>query len=230
MRIRTIKPEFWTHPVITKLDDVAQLLALALLNYADDEGYFYADPDLVRGSLMPKRKSERIQKALETLSSQSVQYLEIRVHSTHGPIGRVLNFTKHQRVNRATDSALATYYNSLSTHGGLTEDSLRTHGGLTEDSLRERKGREGKGKEGKVIGCHEPSTDASRPASDVFLVFPTNKKGEGVQIFDTDVERWQMLYQTVDVKAEVRKCLAWNEANPTRRKQLVGCISTSMAG
>ena len=147
MRIRTIKPEFWTHPVITQLDDVAQLLALALLNYADDEGYFYADPDLVRGSLMPKRKSERIEKALETLSSQSVQYLEIRVHGTHGPIGRVLNFSKHQRVNRATGSALVAYYNSLSNHGGLTEDSLNTHGGLTEDSARERKGREGKGKE-----------------------------------------------------------------------------------
>ena len=43
MRIRTLKPEFWSHPVISRQSDAAKLLAIGLLNYADDEGYFYAD-------------------------------------------------------------------------------------------------------------------------------------------------------------------------------------------
>ena len=31
-RIRTIKPGFWSHPVMRRLSDTAQLMALALLN------------------------------------------------------------------------------------------------------------------------------------------------------------------------------------------------------
>ena len=46
---RTIKPEFWSHLVMARLDAPTQLVALALLNYADDGGYFYAKPVLVAG-------------------------------------------------------------------------------------------------------------------------------------------------------------------------------------
>ena len=53
MRIRTIKPEFWSHPVMTRQDDATKLLALGLLNFADDEGYFYADAALIRSALRP---------------------------------------------------------------------------------------------------------------------------------------------------------------------------------
>ena len=91
--------------------------------------------------------------------------------------------------------------------------------------IREEKSRvENSGEENtkESVASPEPSTDASRPESEVFLLFPTNKKGQGVQIYESDVERWQMLYQTVDVEAEVRKCLAWNEANPKRRKTAGG--------
>nr|MBF6067360.1 primosomal protein [Klebsiella pneumoniae] len=36
-RIRTIKPEFWTDEDMAEVSEPACLLAIGLLNYADDE-------------------------------------------------------------------------------------------------------------------------------------------------------------------------------------------------
>ncbi len=38
-RIRTIKPTFWTDEDMADISEAACLLAIGLLNYADDEGY-----------------------------------------------------------------------------------------------------------------------------------------------------------------------------------------------
>ncbi|HBS0572930.1 TPA: DnaT-like ssDNA-binding domain-containing protein, partial [Klebsiella pneumoniae] len=46
-RIRTIKPEFWTDEDMAEVSEPACLLAIGLLNYADDEGYFNANPKLI---------------------------------------------------------------------------------------------------------------------------------------------------------------------------------------
>jgi hypothetical protein len=131
MRIRTIKPEFWSHPVLSALDDGARLLAIGLLNLADDEGYFLSHPTLVRNALRPfDEDSSRTRRGLETL--EKVGWIEVRNHSEQGQVGKVLNFQKHQRIDRPTPSKIATYFNSTSARRGLVEDS----------SL-ERKGREG---------------------------------------------------------------------------------------
>lgn len=134
MRIRTIKPEFWTHPVMIRMNDSAKLLALALLNYADDEGYFYADEDMIRGALFPKKESTTIRRAIDELSS--IDYIEVSDHPTHGPIGRVVNFSEHQRVDRAKPSTIRYLHSSK---------DRRTFDG---QSTEEGKGMEGNGREG----------------------------------------------------------------------------------
>lgn len=53
MRIRTIKPEFWTSEAMCSLSKETRLTAIALLNYADDDGYFWANPTLVKAALFP---------------------------------------------------------------------------------------------------------------------------------------------------------------------------------
>ena len=111
MRIRTIKPEFWSHPVMVRLPDDTRLLAIALLNYADDEGYFYADPDLVQGALMPKKKSTSVRRALDELSS--VGYLEVVEHPSHGPLGHIVSFSDHQRVDRRKPSTIKQLHSSI---------------------------------------------------------------------------------------------------------------------
>ena len=56
MRIRTIKPEFWSSLDLAPLSEPALLLAAGLLNYADDEGYFVADERLIRAALQKIKK------------------------------------------------------------------------------------------------------------------------------------------------------------------------------
>ena len=55
-RIRTIKPEFWTDEDMAELSEPACLLAIGLLNYADDEGYFNANPKLIKAAVFPIRE------------------------------------------------------------------------------------------------------------------------------------------------------------------------------
>jgi hypothetical protein len=129
MRIRTVKPEFWTHPVMARLDPETQLLALALLNYADDHGYFRAEPSLVRSACRPfSEDSLSVHGALTTL--EKVDWIEVRDTGATGIIGRIVTWHKHQRVNRPSDSKLKPYW--------LTESSLNPHCALTEPSVQEQ--------------------------------------------------------------------------------------------
>ena len=121
-RIRTIKPEFWSHPVMGRLDDASKIMALALLNFADDEGYFLADPILIRNFARPfDEDSSSTRRALETLSR--VGWIEVVDHPTHGPIGQIVNFEKHQRIDRPTPSKIRDYFDSSIIRRGLDEGS-----------------------------------------------------------------------------------------------------------
>jgi hypothetical protein len=103
MRIRTIKPEFWRHRQMSKLPPFTRLVAIALLNIADDKGYFQADSDLVRGEVFPFEKdSTSIQRALDELSM--LGYCVIAEHSSKGPIGFLPTFDKHQVIDRQSKS------------------------------------------------------------------------------------------------------------------------------
>lgn len=109
MRIRTVKPQFWSHPVLCRLNDATQLLAIGLLNYADDHGYFWASPSLVKSALKPfNDDSVSVQKSLMELAK--VGFIDLRTHETHGDVGRIVNFQKHQRVNRPSPSSIKDYF------------------------------------------------------------------------------------------------------------------------
>jgi len=105
VRIRTIKPEFWPHETLSRLPDFTRLMAIALLNYADDEGYFYANPVLIRGSLFPfVDESGRIRGAVGELSA--IGYLRIGIDNEGREIGHIINFTKHQKGDKLKSSKL----------------------------------------------------------------------------------------------------------------------------
>jgi hypothetical protein len=132
-RIRTIKPEFWTHPVMAKQDDATRLMAIALLNFADDEGYFHAEPNVIRGFARPFDENSTItRRCLDNLSK--IGYVSICENENYGLIGYIETFKEHQRIDRPSDSKLKKYYSS---------NARRT---LDDQSTLERKGT-GKGKE-----------------------------------------------------------------------------------
>ena len=114
-----------------------RLLAIAILNYADDEGYFYADEELIRGAIFPREESTSIRRTIDELSS--IGYLELEHSETHGQIGRVVSFSEHQRVDRPKPSKIRSLW------GPRTVDEHSTNNRRTIDGGKEGKGKEGKG-------------------------------------------------------------------------------------
>ncbi|ENV3661118.1 hypothetical protein ACFJ57_003098 [Salmonella enterica] len=104
-RIRTIKPEFWTDEDLSEVSEPACLLALGLLNYADDEGYFNANPKLIKASVFPLREpSVPITVQLRELSDCG--YISLFSTSDGKNFGVINNFQKHQVINKPKESKI----------------------------------------------------------------------------------------------------------------------------
>lgn len=131
-RIRTVKPEFWSHPVLSKAEDVTRLAALGLLNFADDEGYFQATPGLIRSQLWPlDEDSTKARRVLAQLIK--VGWIQVREHPEYGDIGFVVGFSKHQKIDRPSPSKIKHYYDSSNTRRALDERSLLDQGSGIRD-------------------------------------------------------------------------------------------------
>lgn len=157
MRIRTVKPEFWTNEALAGLSPFSRLLAIALLNYADDEGYFLAHPSLIRGSLFPfDEDSTSIRRGLDELSN--VDYIRISKDKTGRLVGFVVKFLKHQRVDRARPS-------EIRAGASFDEDSTNLHRVFADASPLEGNGK-GKGK-----GSGKEPTSRPRPTIDEVKAF-----------------------------------------------------------
>lgn len=134
MRIRTIKPDFWLHEGLCNCSEFARLLAIALLNWADDEGYFMANPILIRGQVFPfLDDSKKIPGALLELSR--VAYIQIGEDSQKRAVGRIVNFTKHQRVDKPKPS-------EIKACSSFQDNSKIILGIIQDPSKEEGKGRE----------------------------------------------------------------------------------------
>lgn len=105
-RIRTIKPQFWENEELSEVSESACLLAIALLNYSDDEGYFNANEKLVKAACFPIRDiSTTIRRMFDELSN--IGYLEFSKDENNRIYGRVVNFLKHQRIDRPQKSKIS---------------------------------------------------------------------------------------------------------------------------
>lgn len=137
MRIRTIKPEFWMHEGMAGCAEFSRLLAIGLLNLADDEGYFMAHPALIRGSLFPfDDDSTKIRRGLDELSR--IRFLEVKADQQGRPVGRIVNFTRHQKVDRARSSSIKELCE-------FDDDSTNPRRGLAVGMEWNGKGMEGNG-------------------------------------------------------------------------------------
>jgi hypothetical protein len=136
-RIRTIKPEFTQHEDLSALPAETHLFAAGLLNHADDEGYFNANPKLLKASVFPLREcSVSVQEMLTQLSG--IGYVRLGVGRDGKRYGQVVKFKEHQRINRPSQSKIQAL-------GIVWEEAVSTHHELSEDSLPEGKGKEGNG-------------------------------------------------------------------------------------
>lgn len=128
-RIRTIKPEFWTDEDLSSISAEAALLAIALLNYADDEGYFKAHPGLVRAGCMPLRDTlRRIAEMLTELVE--IGYLRLGTGPDGKRYGHIVSFLKHQRIShpaKSQISELSIAWDAFTEDSGGTPEERRNH-------------------------------------------------------------------------------------------------------
>lgn len=129
-RIRTIKPEFWQNEELANCSPEARLLAIGLLNYSDDEGYFKATERLLMCQIFPFNDDSLSAHGMLTELS-NIGYIRLFLGSDGKNYGQVVKFAEHQKVNRPTPSKIKDLEE-------FTESSLSPHGALTVG--KERKG------------------------------------------------------------------------------------------
>ena len=129
-RIRTVKPDFWKNEDLSELAPEVHILAAALLNHSDDEGYFKANPKLVKAECCPLRDdSTTIRRCLDELSS--IGYIRLFFGFDGKEYGHVTKFLTHQRVDRPKPSVIK-----------ALEDSTKDRRKIDDESTQEGKGRE----------------------------------------------------------------------------------------
>ena len=181
MRIRTVKPEFWSDEKTGTLSVEAALLFLAMFNFADDKGRLRGVPSLLKAQAFPYRPEIDIEAALNELLGKKL----VRPYQARGQAYlEIINFLKHQVINKPSKKTLLpepeTYeITEENKHSGSTTVGLRESSGSVPVAVSEssgsttpRKGREGKGKDLKALSPQKPATGAesekpSTPGFDV---------------------------------------------------------------
>jgi hypothetical protein len=178
MRIRSVKPEFWGHEIMANLSPEVRLLALALLNYADDEGYFLASPVSIRGAVFPfVDDSTKIRGWLLELSK--IGYVVLGNLADGRAVGFIPNFRKHQRVDKPQAS-------KLKGSARFQDDSKIVPGTFDE-------GMEGKGMDQGREGSTRPparGAPASLEEAQAWAVSYSKGNSSGKEIAPAVVEKW----------------------------------------
>lgn len=128
MRIRTVKPDFWTDDAVTDCSLSARLLLIGTLNAADDEGNLERSAKQLKAKIFPNDAID-----CEPLIQELISHGLLIEYSVSGQkYLHIKGFSKHQVINRKSKPRCPLYEESHTTHGVVNEDSTP-------------KGREGKG-------------------------------------------------------------------------------------
>lgn len=136
MRIRTIKPAFWSDEVVGRLSYAARLLFISTWSLADDEGRLRWHPAHVRAAAFVY-DDLTLAEVSQIMSELTTAGLLVSYRVRDQQFAHVPTWKAHQKINRPSKSQLPPPFNepSRSIHGALTEDSLNAHGALREGSL-----------------------------------------------------------------------------------------------
>lgn len=205
MRIRSIRPEFWTSEDVAAMDWHTRLVFIGLWSYVDDNGVGRDVERLIVASLFPlddnlSESSVRVQRALKHLETGG----QVTRYAVDGkPYLHITAWDKHQKINRPSEGRypLPTCENAES-QGALSEASVRPH--LSLSAGEGEKGRRGEGE-------NTPSSAAADGAFDDFWAAYPRKTGK-----DAARRSWDRVVKRApveDVMAGLRSQLpGWEHA------------------
>ena len=172
-RIRTIKPDFWRNEPLSEVSPEAALLAIGLLNHADDEGYFVAHPKLVESDIFPLRElSSTCTVLLKELSD--IGYIELFTGSDGKKYGLITKFTKHQVVNKPKPSEIKEF---RTLQDEYCTSTVGVRGGMEREREveKEREREKEVEREGVAAGSQNdrklPAVKAEKPTTIVWQAF-----------------------------------------------------------
>ena len=209
-RIRTIKPDFWKNEELAEVPPETVLLAIGLLNYCDDEGYFNANPALIKAEVFPIRKTSGIDTVLLPELSR-IGYIELFLGSDNKKYGRVKNFLIHQVINKPKPSKIKPLCGIPDEYGSST--------------VGVRVGKEGKGREDINKKNKEKVTLETLSVNHIenWLAekrkqgkFVNHKPEEVLEIFKNYCQANGRQYS--DYVAAYRNAFAWEQCQPKENK------------
>lgn len=133
MRIRQVRPEFWTDEVMAALAPAVRLFYIGLWNIADDAGWMEWRVSRIGAVLFPYESSKRRERDIEAWSTRLVEAGRLVIHPCG--CGEVPTLAKHQRV---TGKQSFTALDAHSKHKSLTGKQSS----LSDSPVTERNGRE----------------------------------------------------------------------------------------
>lgn len=181
MRIRTIKPSFWKNQKLATLSKADRLLAVALLNYTDDEGYFSAHEALIRGECFPfDEDAKEIRRGIVELSK--IGFIRLGMTIEGEKVGHIVGFSEHQRIDRPSPS-------KLKEKSIIWEDSPNDRRVIGDYSTLEVGKGTGK-EEGDMSGKPDPLPPSRNLRTDAreILVFLNDKAGRAYQAVDANLD------------------------------------------
>lgn len=106
MRIRTIKPEFWSSTKVARVPREVRLVFVGLWNEADDEGRLLGSPKRLAGSLFPNDDDVDVAMMTGWLAALEAADLIVRYEVAGVAYLVVTGFLDHQKVDKRFPSRL----------------------------------------------------------------------------------------------------------------------------
>lgn len=105
-RIRSIKPEIASDAKLARLSRGTRYHFVLLWTVSDDAGYFRASPRQLLGQLYPHDSDMGEAKVNEMTAELADAGFVVITQTDDGPIGYVVNWSKHQKIDRPSRSHL----------------------------------------------------------------------------------------------------------------------------
>ncbi len=214
-RIRTIKPEFPQSESVGRLSREARLFFIQLWTIVDDEGRARGSSQILASLLYPY--DGEISALVDEWVAETEREGMTRRYKVDGSTYiEVLNFNRHQKIERPSSSKLPEHSDSFG------EDSSKAHRSLAEDSRGVAAVSVSvpvpvpvpvSGPGPKAVAPRSRDREAGAPPAARFACVGPVREW---QMSESDSVKWAAFYPDVDVGAELRKMQAWLDVNPKK--------------
>lgn len=162
MRIRTIKPTFWTNDELAELKPLTRLLFIGLWCLADVRGRLEDRPKRIKAAVLPYDDFD-VDAALDELAKSG---FVVRYSKDSIPVVQVSGFEKHQRITGKEAETESDFPAHTDAGVEIRAGKQRGSKGETPGTTEGKEGKEGKGGSGQTPSGSGDSQKTTRKRND----------------------------------------------------------------